>query len=106
MEISNDHVTVAIASIPKPEVASISALMAWARSVSPQYGVSAFNAGRFEGPSAASLARGIVDKLFSEELSNCGVSAGGSGGYTLERDVQVPDLVFYHLIDKRTMFSM
>lgn len=101
--MTDEEVDALVASIPEQEVASIDALTTWARSVEPNncYYVTD-PVPRFHGPSEDAIAQGIMDKLFSEEL----MSEGLPHNYGLPGGVHIPDRVYHHLIDRRSMFSM
>lgn len=102
-EMTEEDVDSLVASIPEPEVASVKALAAWAGTVKPRQCFYVTDAvSRFHGPTAESVAQGIMDKLLSEELMN----AGMQHGYRPAEGVDIPDGVFHHLIDERASFSM
>lgn len=101
-EPSDEEVAIAIASIPEPDIAAFSTLLAWKTSVAPELCNFVFDLVIFSGPTAESVARGVVDKLVHEEMQAAFIRQD----LHLEQGVTIPDGVFHHLIDRRSLFSM
>ncbi|KLO07603.1 hypothetical protein SCHPADRAFT_641259 [Schizopora paradoxa] len=105
--MSQEEVDALVDMVAEPEVASIEDLKAWAFTVKPSDNdlVTRVTA-RFHGRSEGDIAQGIIDKFLKEELQAVSMSLSREFELNLARDVEIPDLVFFNLIDQKALFSI